>query len=267
MSRIMKFRHLPRRNRRQSDRRTPPHRVQAWIILLLVVFAGVTSTIGWWSANVSPRLHLSPDTILYRAIALELALTTICGLLIYRLVTRHILAPLKHQADHDDLTDLLRPGAFWERAEATIAQAALNGQPISFVFIDLDNFKQVNDAHGHATGDALLRVFGQILLQYARSDDVVGRLGGEEFGWLMKNADSEDARAATLRVLGLCASLTVNQVSGFGFSAGISSDTPSHDSAPRAWDLARYADAGLYEAKANGKAQVIVKSPKEPLQA
>lgn len=267
MRRIMNYRFPRHEDRWHADPHKMPKAVQYWIILLLVGFAGSTALIGWWAANTNPRLHLSADTILYRAIALELLLTTICALIVHYIVTRYLLAPLKHQAHYDDLTDLLRPGAFWERAEAAIAQAAAMAVPISFVFLDLDDFKQVNDTYGHAMGDAMLQAFGRVLLEHARSDDIVGRLGGEEFGWLMKGTSSSDARTATLRVLNVCRTLCIEEIAGFAFSAGIASDTPTADNSPRAWDLARHADLGLYEAKANGKAQVVVKNPNEPLRA
>lgn len=255
------------RRRGRPDPRKTPRMIQHWLVLLLIGFASGTTLVGLWAANTWGTQDLRPRIILYRAIALELLLTAILAVIAHQMVTRYLLAPLRRLADYDDLTDLLRPGAFWERAEESIVHAASNNAAISFIFLDLDDFKQVNDTYGHAVGDVLLQTFGKVLREHARAEDIVGRLGGEEFGWLMVGASGDDARAAALRVLEVCRTLPVEQLVGFGFSAGIASDTPSLDSSPRAWELARHADLGLYQAKTNGKGQVVVKNPKEPLQA
>lgn len=267
MRRNMDHRDPPHRGRRRTDPRTMPRTIQHWLGLLLVVFAGSTVLNGWFASYSTIRSHLAPSTVLYRAIAIEVLLTLVFGAIAHQLFTRYLLAPLRRQADYDDLTELLRPGAFWDRAEAAIAQAAQGREPVAFVFLDLDDFKQINDTYGHAVGDALLHAFGGVLRQHARAEDIVGRLGGEEFGWLMLGTDGEGARLAALRVLDVCRHLPVGEIPGFGFSAGVASDTPTAETAPRAWELARHADFGLYEAKSNGKAQIIIKNPKEPLQA
>lgn len=257
----MSHRDPPHKDRRRSDLRNVPQMVQRWLALMLVVFALATGGIGWWAANSEPRTHFLTKAILYRAIGMELVLTGVLAVVAQQLVSRFLIAPLRRQADYDDLTDLLRPGVFWDRSEIAIELAATSSEDVSFVFLDLDDFKLVNDTYGHAIGDDLLRAFGRVLREHARSSDIVGRLGGEEFGWMMVGAGAEAARQAALRVLAVCRQLTVGPVANFTFSAGVASAVPAEPnvSAPKAWDLARHADLGLYEAKQGGKAQIVIK--------
>lgn len=90
----------------------------------------------------------------------------------------------RHRAEHDDLTGLLNRGAFRERLQ----QALASGGPFAVVMLDLDGFKLVNDQHGHAAGDAVLRIIAARMGHALRNGDVVSRLGGDEFACLLLNA-------------------------------------------------------------------------------
>ncbi len=249
--------HFLHQDRRRYDPRKLPRLVQSALTLLLVTFAGLTCLIGWWADSSG----ISTASVLYRAILLEVMLVFILGMVARLLLLRFLIFPLHHKANYDDLTDLMRPGSFWDQAESVIEQAAADGVAVAFAFLDIDDFKQVNDTYGHASGDAVLKTFGQLLAQNARSTDILGRLGGEEFGWLMLGADDRDASEAVSRVLEICQSLCVGSIQGFTFSAGVASKRPDGNKVPRAWDLARRADEGLYQAKADGKARIVVSQP------
>jgi len=84
-------------------------------------------------------------------------------------------------ATHDALTGLPNRQLFEDRANKALAQAQRDNGAFAIGFIDLDHFKQVNDTHGHAIGDALLRTVGQLLIESVRSTDTVARVGGDEF--------------------------------------------------------------------------------------
>ena len=90
-------------------------------------------------------------------------------------------ARLAHLAYHDHLTGLPNRAQFQEHLDAALARAGRDGSCVAVLFIDLDGFKQVNDAHGHAAGDSLLRAVGERLSTISRDGDVVARLGGDEF--------------------------------------------------------------------------------------
>ena len=210
--------HFLHQNRRRYDPRHLPRLLHFALTSVLVTFAGLTTLIGWW-ADTSGGIATAP--VLFRAIAMEVVLVFVLGIVARLLLLRFVIFPLHRKATYDDLTDLLRPGSFWDEAECFIEQAAGDGVPVAFAFLDLDDFKQVNDTYGHATGDMLLKAFSQLLAQNARATDIVGRLGGEEFGWLMRGADDQDARQAVLRVLEVCQSMCVGSIAGFTFSAGV----------------------------------------------
>ena len=90
----------------------------------------------------------------------------------------------RRMAVHDDLTELPNGVGFRARL-AAVAQAATRGQAFAVLYIDLDGFKAVNDAHGHATGDHLLRIIAARLASEVRAEDMVSRLGGDEFACLL----------------------------------------------------------------------------------
>ncbi len=171
--------------------------------------------------------------------------------IILRWIVWYQLLPLWQQrAALDGLTGLVRPAPFWEMTEE--GAGTRGSWPWTVAYCDLDNFKQYNDRWGHATGDAVLQVWGRILREQARHNDIIGRLGGEEIGWWFPHTTAEEAQIAVDRVLRLCLSTTVNSVAGFSFSAGVAQAQPGES----VWDAARRADRALYEAKRAGKGRV-----------
>lgn len=109
-------------------------------------------------------------------------------------------ASLAHERElsrTDPLTKLMNTRSFRDRAELELSRAARYRRPLTLAFMDLDNFKLVNDELGHAQGDELLTRVGSLLTSLTRSVDVVGRVGGDEFALLMSETDS----AAAMRVV------------------------------------------------------------------
>jgi diguanylate cyclase (GGDEF)-like protein len=106
-------------------------------------------------------------------------------------------------ATHDALTGLPNRQLFEDRANKALAQAQRDQTAFAIGFIDLDHFKQVNDAHGHAVGDALLRTVGQLLSESVRGTDTVARVGGDEFLLLLAplRSDANAEAVATVRRL------------------------------------------------------------------
>jgi diguanylate cyclase (GGDEF)-like protein len=167
----------------------------------------------------------------------------------------------RHEAEHDHLTGLLNRRGL-ERAFARSIPAehlAGGGARYCLLYIDLDSFKNVNDLHGHARGDLLLRQVGQRIGRCFRSGDAVGRLGGDEFVVLFTH---EDGSEVAVRSEQLSQSLTVpfhldpTTIVTVNASIGVAMST---DLAVCVEQLLRVADAALYEAKAAGKATWRVK--------
>jgi len=107
--------------------------------------------------------------------------------------TKSRLELVEKEADQDQLLPVLNRRAFVRELHRYIALTERYGTPASLLYFDLDGFKQVNDTHGHAGGDAALNHFASVLLQNVRDSDCVGRLGGDEFGVLLSHATQDQA--------------------------------------------------------------------------
>ena len=105
--------------------------------------------------------------------------------------TRERLEEVERTADQDQLLPLLNRRAFVRELMRYIAFTDRYGTPTTLIYFDLDGFKTVNDTYGHAGGDAVLNHFAETLLGHVRDSDVVGRLGGDEFGVLLSHANQE----------------------------------------------------------------------------
>jgi diguanylate cyclase (GGDEF)-like protein len=158
---------------------------------------------------------------------------------------------LREQARTDGLTGLLNHRACHERLGEEIARAAALARPLSVVVLDLDHFKTVNDAYGHAEGDKVLIAASQKLRSAVREDDVVARLGGEEFALILPGVDGLQAAEAAERARGAIAEVEVGGRS-LSCSAGVASYPDDERDAGRLLELA---DGALYWAKRSGRDQ------------
>ena len=113
---------------------------------------------------------------------------------------RNRISSLERLADEDPLTAVANRRAFVRQLTRMIAFTHRYGVPASVVYFDLNNMKQINDKYGHPTGDAALRHIATVLRENIRSSDIVGRLGGDEFGVILAQTDEEQAhgKAAAL---------------------------------------------------------------------
>ncbi|MDX2201629.1 MAG: EAL domain-containing protein [Hyphomicrobiaceae bacterium] len=165
-----------------------------------------------------------------------------------------------HIAHHDMLTELPNRRYFNRRAQEALA-ALQGGKALAIHAIDLDGFKSVNDSLGHAAGDRLLRMVADRIRPQLRAEDVIARMGGDEFAILQPNVASEkDARGLAARLLEQFKEpFAVDHHSVFvGASVGIAL-APEHSSEAEA--LLRCADQALYLAKASGRSGVRVFDP------
>jgi len=160
---------------------------------------------------------------------------------------------LERRALIDPLTGLYRPEFFNEALEVELRRVQRYGGDVSLVMLDLDDFKQVNDRHGHATGNEVLRGAGSVLRKAARDSDVAARFGGEELVLLVRG-DERSATAAAARVVEGLRDLRFPGGLQVTCSAGVAALAEGGDSA----SLFTSADAALYEAKRRGKNRVVV---------
>jgi diguanylate cyclase (GGDEF)-like protein len=170
----------------------------------------------------------------------------------------------RHQASHDPLTALPNRMLFLDRLGKSIARAERRGTPCALFYIDIDDFKPVNDHHGHQAGDELLKAVSQRMLDTMRKSDTVARLGGDEFAIIMEEpADAADALLLAQRLaagLRKPYQLQLHGQSGpvevqVGASIGIAL-YPQHAADLDA--LVRAADGVMYRAKNAGKNQCVM---------
>ncbi len=157
-----------------------------------------------------------------------------------------------HHAATDALTGLDNRGSFDQRLAGAVTHARQLGTPLSVVLLDVDHFKSVNDTHGHQRGDDVIVEVARRLRESARGGDVLARLGGDEYVWLMPGVGGDDAGALAERTL---ASIHATPFEGVGMltaSVGVASLTGSEG--PEG--LMRRADDALYAAKRGGRGHV-----------
>jgi diguanylate cyclase (GGDEF)-like protein len=168
---------------------------------------------------------------------------------------------LHHQASHDPLTGLANRSLFTQVVASRLEARDPAGNVPIVLFVDLDDFKLVNDSLGHAAGDALLVAVGDRLHSVLRTSDMAARLGGDEFAVLLR--DSPDMKTSMRVANRLTAAMgPLFEIEGrevnVRASVGVAAGRPGVDTAG---DLLRNADVAMYSAKARGKGRVVVFEP------
>lgn len=169
---------------------------------------------------------------------------------------RNYNTQLQEMASHDPLTQVMNARAYYQACDQMIAQSQRSQQPFSVLFVDLDHFKQINDTHGHAAGDEVLRTVAHTLRGQLRKSDMLGRIGGEEFSVFLP--DTPLAGAMTLAEnLRLAIEQCQPEVGGSALtitaSVGVASRTPKLNTMQA---IQQYADEAMYEAKKAGRNRV-----------
>jgi diguanylate cyclase (GGDEF)-like protein len=168
------------------------------------------------------------------------------------------LEDTRREADIDPLTQVSNRGVFQRELPRTLQLRALLDEPACLAVVDIDRFKQINDKHGHTTGDAALELIASALVRsFPRRSDVVTRLGGDEFAVILPNTTTADGRRLVERFLEVVREIEMPETHGgvrITVSAGIAEALP--DEQADSW-LAR-ADGALYQAKAQGRNCAVI---------
>ncbi|HEY9163371.1 MAG TPA: GGDEF domain-containing protein [Magnetovibrio sp.] len=232
--------------------------------LMAVVFFGhgivqvlrAAISLGEWNAETYLDPALSTQLVLIAAIAMS-TLTTMAHVAI---IMEFLKKDLKRQAERDPLTGAYNRRAFHTLANHVFARGRREGGAISLVILDLDHFKSVNDSHGHAVGDKVLKRVVSLAHGVLRAEDVLVRLGGEEFAMMLPAATQNEALHIAERIrkaieaesfraddktVKVTTSLGVTSLSVMGANDVID-------------DLIKQADIALYQAKVAGRNQVCV---------
>lgn len=248
----------------------------AWIALRQMAEVGGRYRLAWGCVSLALALmverRLAPLWRHLAATDLENAADAWFGLAISLLMAvgvwgiRRLFIDLNDQAARldalartDVLTGLPNRREVLERIAAELERAARTGHPTSLLMFDIDRFKRVNDTHGHAAGDCVLRAVAAIARASLRRIDVCGRVGGEEFLVLLPDADAEAALAAAERLRAAIAARAmhcVDQILHITVSVGVVTRVPGAATSLDA--LVQAADLALYAAKDAGRDRVVV---------
>ncbi|OYD50407.1 GGDEF domain-containing protein [Acidovorax kalamii] len=185
----------------------------------------------------------------------SLVLGTVALLVAWRAEAEQKLRTL---AMTDGLTGLLNQRSFAQQGASLLAHAARHQLPVTALMLDVDHFKQINDTRGHEAGDRALQLFARLLGDTCRSGDLIGRLGGEEFGVLLLHNSAPAGMAFDRRLRRRLHAASVAEL-GFAldYSAGLA--TPAPGETDLAALMAR-ADRALYEAKTAGRGRLVAAS-------
>ena len=227
----------------------------------------LAATMAWKSAT-QPALfppHIEALHFAFAAILLSATsfLAMRMGELRMRLTTRKLeleeaVRTIRVLAQVDELTRLSNRRHVFELLKAELVRCLRSGDPLSLVLIDLDHFKAVNDCHGHAVGDAVLREFGQALREGLRETDGAGRWGGEEFLLVLPGMSLDVAAAMVDRLRAALAGRLLDASAPelrVSFSAGVSECVAGEV----VQDAIARADHALYEAKDAGRGRTCVR--------
>jgi diguanylate cyclase (GGDEF)-like protein len=185
-------------------------------------------------------------------LVMPLALTIAVAIL----STALMRSDVKHRGEAviDQLTGMLNRNSLADRTAELAHQSERTGQPVGLIVGDLDHFKEINDSHGHATGDAVLQDVAYLLRKQLRAFDLAYRIGGEEFLVLLPGADIEHTEVMAERLREAIAASTVGAGLSVTMSFGVSASR--RGSAFEYKAICAAADAALYEAKGSGRNRV-----------
>ena len=232
---------------------------------LTVLSLGLT-----WASNTVAHPHF-PTIAMYTTVLATLSMALQCHFYMARFQAffTHLQdnnTHLRQLAQYDPLTGVRNAAAYYAQCEQHIRLAQRSGRSFAVLFADLDHFKQINDTHGHAAGDAVLRAVAQRLQQTVRDTDVVGRVGGEEFSILLPDTDCQGAVELAERIRAAIESLHVQLESRICLhvtaSLGVSI---CQDASQDIQSIQRQADQAMYQAKTGGRNRVsLFGSPPAP---
>jgi diguanylate cyclase (GGDEF)-like protein len=229
--------------------RFPMRGVVAGVIIASALTLGVAFGVDAHAVVSSPQLVIAPVALILSVAVLSTALME---------------SDIQHRSDAviDQLTGMLNRKALAIRVQELAQQSEVTGEPVGVIVIDLDRFKQVNDTHGHAAGDVVLKEVAYLLRKQLRAFDLAYRLGGEEFLILVPGSDLEHTAELAERLRAGVAAHPVGEGISVTMSLGVGAT--EHDERFNYAGIFAVADAALYRAKRNGRNRVCVAERDQP---
>ena len=229
-----------------------PQDLEAIVFCPLIVADRVIGTLNVWREDSAPELAGTIPTFSPEEAQLIKRFASLAALAYDNARRRELLS---EQARTDELTGLFNRRHFHERLAAELARAQRDVTSVGLVLLDVDDFKRVNDEHGHPVGDQVLVAFGDVLAAHVRAGDVVCRTGGEEFGVILPNADEGESARCAERLVRAVREARWSIAGPMTASAGVA---VAPDDAGTVATLFKAADERLLMAKARGKDRVVL---------
>ena len=222
-------------------------------LYLSAIALAVALIVDYTSVRVCGHLyqHLWNEAVLFGAFIL-------IAYLISRL--QHYLGQERSHARIDHLTGVANRLAFYEAANGEIIRAIRHRRPLTIAFLDIDNFKKVNDSLGHHEGDRLLQKTAHFIRENLRASDHICRLGGDEFAVLLSETDAYEAQRVIEKIKGNLFNVVRDYGESIGYSIGM---VTFKEPPPSVDEMLRQADQAMYEIKKNVRRTVEVRLGKE----
>ena len=169
------------------------------------------------------------------------------------MVTTRVQEKLEYAASHDDLSGAYTRATFFRMMASEVQRARRQRRPLSLLLIDIDDFKRINDRHGHPVGDAVIRTFATVTASELRGHDLLCRYGGEEFALLLPDTALDEATAVAERVRARFSEAAFDGMPAFTVSLGVQA---AEQGALEVAQMVEGADRALYIAKKLGKNRV-----------
>lgn len=206
---------------------------------------------------IAPQADESLTSTLSSFVVLEATVTLVLiGFGTIMLINEFITTELRHLAEVDPLTSVFNRRAFLTLLDKALSNAQRVQQPLPVLVLDLDHFKQVNDTRGHQGGDAVLRHFVHVAQQCLRNEDVMGRIGGEEFAIFLPNADGAGAVAVAERLRALLQASPCTADAARPIAVTVSVGVALTHVGDTAGTVLQRADEAMYLAKQRGRNRV-----------
>jgi diguanylate cyclase (GGDEF)-like protein len=243
-----------------ASSRTSRQKRRFGLLIRLGSFAGWSAVsllafIGWQALQFSASVWWSAITIA--------SLVTLTAIIVRQEMivrdSRLVTSRLSQQIDRDPLTGLPNRRRIHQQINFELVKAKASGQPLGLALIDIDNFKAVNDTHGHSTGDQVLKSIAGILSGACRGSDIAARYAGDEFLVVFPGLDLTDAHIVGERLLKEVSRCRLSIAPGVGVDISISIGIAiSRQCQKQAKHLIAIADAAMYDAKDAGKNQLVI---------
>jgi diguanylate cyclase (GGDEF)-like protein len=232
--------------------------VAAWFLGPVMLAVNMAATVAACAIGLAPSFDDPADLVVQVVVGAGVLNTASAGVFVLRRRVQRLLAATQALSSTDPLTGLANRRFLVEQAPRIWRQARRDGSRVAAMLLDLDHFKRLNDLHGHAAGDAVLRSVADALASCVRPSDVLARTGGEELVVLGMVSDPAEASHLAERLRAAVAVTTAPDGVPVTASIGIALTRPLDGEEPAAalWRLVDRADVAMYQAKQEGRDRV-----------